>query len=588
MTIHVVSFSGGRTSAYLVHLMEQRRAAGESVHYTFMDTGAEHPKTYEFIRNVVSYWNIPLVCLRVEVNPVLGSGNGYRIVDISEIGPDLQPWRDISSKYGLPYFGGPLCTRAMKTEVFKRYCVDMFGKGGYHTWLGIRADEPKRLIERARVNYLADISPFEKPDVLAWWKEQPFDLQIPEHLGNCVFCIKKGLNKIALAARDEPELASEFWEMINAPTVRDVERRQYDGSIMYRKHHSLESVIALFAEHSRAEIASTIRGSGGYESGSCTESCEALSCATDEEDSEPLEEVEVLNTSPYSQALAVLRLQSAHKLKEIGDQWRTPDLLFWGINAMFGPLVLDLFADDSNAKCPTWYTAEDNALTQDWAERLAELGGGAYANPPYSRSQYHEKQAVTGMTHIINHAMAMREKGGRYVFLIKAATGEAWWPEDADHVAFIRGRISFDLPYWYRPDVGQPTESSAGFGAVIAIFDKSWRGERFSYIQRTDLEAKGRAAMALAQFAVGRIQPVAMETAPESVPVTLTTEQLREEERIYPLEVNLLIGDLPELDKLQSAKQQQVKGHIYSRWLERASREEIIGEVRALIFGIAA
>ena len=36
----------------------------------------------------------------------------------------------------------------------------------------------------------------------------PFDLKIPEHLGNCVFALKKGINKIALAARDEPELAS--------------------------------------------------------------------------------------------------------------------------------------------------------------------------------------------------------------------------------------------------------------------------------------------------------------------------------------------------------------------------------------------
>ncbi len=35
---HVVSFSGGRTSAYLVHLMEQRRRAGEDVRYVFMDT----------------------------------------------------------------------------------------------------------------------------------------------------------------------------------------------------------------------------------------------------------------------------------------------------------------------------------------------------------------------------------------------------------------------------------------------------------------------------------------------------------------------------------------------------------------------
>jgi hypothetical protein len=44
----------------------------------------------------------------------------------------------------------------------------------------------------------------------------------------------------------------------------------------------------------------------------------------------------------YCRALAELRSKPAHELKEVGDQWRTPDLLFWGINAMFGPLVLDL------------------------------------------------------------------------------------------------------------------------------------------------------------------------------------------------------------------------------------------------------
>lgn len=32
----VVSFSGGRTSAYLVHLMEAQRKAGASVHFIFM------------------------------------------------------------------------------------------------------------------------------------------------------------------------------------------------------------------------------------------------------------------------------------------------------------------------------------------------------------------------------------------------------------------------------------------------------------------------------------------------------------------------------------------------------------------------
>lgn len=220
-----------------------------------------------------------------------------------------------------------------------------------------------------------------------------------------------------------------------------------------------------------------------------------------------------MTLNKYCQALAALRSKPAHELKEVGDQWRTPDLLFWGINALFGPLVLDLFADDDNAKCPAWYSAEDNALTQNWSERLDELGGAAFANPPYSRSQYHDKQAITGMTHIMNHTMDMRERGGRYIYLVKSATSETWWPEDADHIVFIRGRIGFDLPAWFIPADEKQKPTSAFFAGAIAVFDKSWRGERFSYINRTELEAKGRAFMSLAQFAASKSQP-ATDTPP--------------------------------------------------------------------------
>ena len=191
-----------------------------------------------------------------------------------------------------------------------------------------------------------------------------------------------------------------------------------------------------------------------------------------------------------------LRAQTTHQLKQIGDQWRTPDPLWWGINSMFGPFVLDLFADESNAKCEAYYSAEDNALSQNWSDSLAELNGAAYANPPYSRASQQERQYITGMRQIVAHTLAMREAGGRYVFLIKAATGEVWWPEDADHIAFIRGRISFDLPTWYRPEKGQPSESSAGFRAAIAVFDKSWRGQKFDYVSRDHLESRGTAFVA--------------------------------------------------------------------------------------------
>ncbi|EMB4322606.1 phage N-6-adenine-methyltransferase [Pluralibacter gergoviae] len=281
----------------------------------------------------------------------------------------------------------------------------------------------------------------------------------------------------------------------------------------------------------------------------------------------------------YCQALAELQAKPAHLLKEIGDQWRTPDLLFWGINAMFGPLTLDLFADNDNAKCPVWYTAEDNALTQDWSEMLGTIGGAAFGNPPYSRSQYVDKQAITGMRNIMAHTLAMRELGGRYVFLIKAATGEVWWPEDADHIALIRGRISFDLPVWYRPAAGQPTESSAGFGAAIAIFDKSWRGERFSYIHRDVLEAKGQASMSLAQFAAAKVaQPSPLV---EAVPAVAELPEV--ESRIWPLEVGLVFNQVEGADSLAAAQQNKLKANINQLWLERVPTSEIITVAGGLV-----
>ncbi|CQM33084.1 DNA adenine methylase [Salmonella enterica subsp. enterica serovar Typhimurium str. DT104] len=111
------------------------------------------------------------------------------------------------------------------------------------------------------------------------------------------------------------------------------------------------------------------------------------------------------------------------------------------------------------------------------------------------------------MTHIMDHTMEMREKGGRYVFLVKAATSETWWPEDADHIMFIRGRIGFDLPVWFVPADDKQKTTGAFFAGAIAIFDKSWRGERFSYISRTELEEKGKAFMSLVEFAAGKVQP---------------------------------------------------------------------------------
>ncbi|END7938055.1 phage N-6-adenine-methyltransferase [Escherichia coli] len=101
-----------------------------------------------------------------------------------------------------------------------------------------------------------------------------------------------------------------------------------------------------------------------------------------------------------------------------------------------------------------------------------------------------------GMRYIMKHASAMRDKGGRYVFLIKAATSEVWWPEDADHIAFIRGRIGFELPAWFIPKDEKQVPTGAFFAGAIAVFDKTWKGPAISYIGRDELEACGEAFLA--------------------------------------------------------------------------------------------
>lgn len=214
----------------------------------------------------------------------------------------------------------------------------------------------------------------------------------------------------------------------------------------------------------------------------------------------------------YAQKLSLLKQQSKHMLKEVGDQWRTPDDLYWGIFANYGPFVRDLFTDGDNAKCPNYYTVEDNALIQDWTKDLA--GGKGYANPPYSRSSYEDDQAITGMRNIIAKSLEERDKGAKFVYLIKSATSEVWWPEEADHIVLIRGRISFDLPTWFKPADKKQSASSAGFACAIAIFDKTWQGERFSYAKREDLLRDGQVMLDMIEAAAKKLAATGVEDKP--------------------------------------------------------------------------
>lgn len=278
--IYVVSLSGGRSSGYLVWLMEQKRIhEGWDVRYVFMDTGIEHPLTLRFVREIVKFWDIPLVCLQAEINPILGEGNSYTVWEAKDIQtrmPALKPFVDMIAKYGTPYIGGAFCTDRLKLQPFKKYCDDHFGKDGYISWIGIRADEHSRLTPKLGVRYLAELSDFDKQDVLDWWSGQLFNLLIPEHLGNCVFCIKKSIKKIGLATKDEPGLVKLLCFHIDSLSVRDG-HRSTPKEIMYRGYNSLASIARQYINQDYSDAYTVMFKSKHLDVGSCSESCEVFS-----------------------------------------------------------------------------------------------------------------------------------------------------------------------------------------------------------------------------------------------------------------------------------------------------------------------
>lgn len=208
----------------------------------------------------------------------------------------------------------------------------------------------------------------------------------------------------------------------------------------------------------------------------------------------------------YAQALTATQLLDSHKLKQIGDQWQTPKALAWGLFSVFssrlGGVVIDIFADDCNHLLPNYYTAEKNALAQPLAQDIRKLGGSAaFGNPPYSRPCYDDdNQAITGMDNIITWCRKQREEGAKIMLLIKAATSETWWPEDADFIQFIAGRIKFEAPNWYKPTTDKDKPSSSGFASAIVIFDKSWTWESRPHerLNRDDLIAMGNTLLTMA------------------------------------------------------------------------------------------
>lgn len=269
-----ISFSGGRTSAYMTYMLREHWGDRYDFITIFANTGMEHPKTLEFISKCDSEFGFNTVWIEGVVHYGERKASTHRVVNFDTASRNGEPYEAYIKKYGVPNKAFPQCTREIKLYPMQSYLRSLgINHKTIPTAIGIREDEKRRVSKSAEVENiiypLVDEWPTDKQEVLDWWKEQPFDLEIDEFEGNCLGCWKKSIKKHFLQIERDPSCYDFYRRMEDQyRTVgpQDGERVFFRGPSDTRK---LFKLYEEFGSDPAAANKAAFAVDGG-----CSESCE--------------------------------------------------------------------------------------------------------------------------------------------------------------------------------------------------------------------------------------------------------------------------------------------------------------------------
>ena len=226
-----ISFSGGRTSAYMLYktLQAHDGVLPDFAKVVFANTGKEMPETLDFVRDCQEKWGVDIIWLeRFARLSREDEPNKFaydtKVVNYETASRKGEPFEALLNTMG--YTPSPLmrfCTAQLKIEAISEYLTKECGfQTPYLSFIGIRGDEPRRAAkmkgnlrqgtERYCPLYLDDVTAME---VSEFWKNNDFDLNLPNdngvnNLGNCDLCFLKGAKIRQSIIRERPELA-DWW-----------------------------------------------------------------------------------------------------------------------------------------------------------------------------------------------------------------------------------------------------------------------------------------------------------------------------------------------------------------------------------------
>jgi 3'-phosphoadenosine 5'-phosphosulfate sulfotransferase (PAPS reductase)/FAD synthetase len=230
----VVSFSGGRTSAYMLWriLQAHRGTLPEDVVVCFANTGREMPATLDFVARCAAEWAAPVVWL--EFRHGYADAKAKRRTRYAEVVSHNSASRSgepfdmlLESKKIVPDRERRFCSEQLKSLTIRRYLRSL----RWSRWknvVGFRADESvriedKRVFEVKRPGIpeqsafpLAD-GGVQVMDVFRFWRSQPFDLQLDADGdgGNCDGCFLFSADRIGRMFKKYPE-RMDWWPRTEA------------------------------------------------------------------------------------------------------------------------------------------------------------------------------------------------------------------------------------------------------------------------------------------------------------------------------------------------------------------------------------
>jgi 3'-phosphoadenosine 5'-phosphosulfate sulfotransferase (PAPS reductase)/FAD synthetase len=202
-----ISFSGGRTSAYMLwRVLQSNNGLPAEAKVCFANTGKEDEATLRFVDRCSKEWDVPIAWVEYQKN-----APKVKQVTFETASRQGEPFAElIAAKKYLPNPVARFCSEELKGKAIERF----LGTGEWETMIGVRADEPRRLAKlRARdlLLPLVDVN-VSQHDVQTFWKSHAFDLELEFRngvtaLGNCDLCFLKGPQQIAGLIKDKPERA---------------------------------------------------------------------------------------------------------------------------------------------------------------------------------------------------------------------------------------------------------------------------------------------------------------------------------------------------------------------------------------------